>query len=113
MFGEFLGRRNVELNLHPSATRLHPEDCGAIDAAILPHSRAVHWKQSNPSRLPRHVGEDTSFDPKAAAIDRLDAYRAGDPDTILAMYAEHAIISRGCDVMKTITRPEGIRLWPS
>ncbi|MGX9431001.1 MULTISPECIES: nuclear transport factor 2 family protein [Bradyrhizobium] len=50
-----------------------------------------------------------SFDPKAAAIDWLDAYGAGDLDTTLAMYA--AIINCGCDVMKTITRPEGIRLY--
>lgn len=33
-----------------------------------------------------------SIDPMAAAIDWLDAYRAGDIETILGMYAEDAVI---------------------
>ena len=52
-----------------------------------------------------------SFDPMAAAVDWLDAYRAGDIETILGMYAEDAVISCGCGGMKTITGREGRRAY--
>ena len=44
-----------------------------------------------------------SFDPMAAAVDWLDAYRAGDINFILGMYAHNAIINCGCGGVKTIT----------
>ncbi|QOZ67172.1 nuclear transport factor 2 family protein [Bradyrhizobium arachidis] len=37
-----------------------------------------------------------SFDPMAAAIDWLDAYRAGDLETLLEMYAEDAAVYCDC-----------------
>ncbi|QOZ65959.1 nuclear transport factor 2 family protein [Bradyrhizobium arachidis] len=38
-----------------------------------------------------------SFDPMAAAVDWLDAYRAGDIETLLEMYAEDAVVYCDCD----------------
>ena len=52
-----------------------------------------------------------AFDPMAAAVDWLDAYRAGDIDTILNMYADEAIIHCGCGGMKTIAGKEGLRAY--
>ncbi|WP_018322094.1 nuclear transport factor 2 family protein [Bradyrhizobium sp. WSM2793] len=52
-----------------------------------------------------------SFDAMAAAVDWLDAYRAGDVDTILGMYAEDAVIVCGCGCTKTITGTEGHRAY--
>ncbi|MBW5438353.1 nuclear transport factor 2 family protein [Bradyrhizobium canariense] len=52
-----------------------------------------------------------SFDPLAAAIDWLDAYRAGDIETILAMYAEDAVIVCGCAGTKTVAGREGRRAY--
>ncbi|MCK1478489.1 nuclear transport factor 2 family protein [Bradyrhizobium sp. 197] len=58
-----------------------------------------------------------SFDPMAAAVDWLDAYRAGDIETILGMYAEDATLHCGCGGMKAIIGREGLhaywmdRLW--
>lgn len=43
-----------------------------------------------------------SFDAMAAAIDWLYAYRAGDLETILGMYAEDAVIVCGCGGTKTV-----------
>ena len=37
-----------------------------------------------------------SFDPMAIAIDWLDAYRAGNIEAILEMYAEDAVVHCGC-----------------
>ena len=39
-----------------------------------------------------------SFDPMAAAVDWLDAYRAGDIEALLAMYADGAFIHCGCGI---------------
>ena len=52
-----------------------------------------------------------SFDPMAAAVDWLDAYRAGNIETILGMYADDAIVHCGCDGMKTISTAEGLRAY--
>jgi len=52
-----------------------------------------------------------SFDPMAAAVDWLDAYRAGDIETILEMYARDAEIHCGCDGMKTISDADGRRAY--
>lgn len=52
-----------------------------------------------------------SFDPMAAAVDWLDAYRAGDIESILAMYADDAVIHCGCDGMKTSSGKDGRRAY--
>ncbi|MCK1744474.1 nuclear transport factor 2 family protein [Bradyrhizobium sp. 139] len=52
-----------------------------------------------------------SFDPMAAAVDWLDAYRAGEIETILGMYADDAIVHCGCGGMKTITGRGGLRAY--
>ncbi|MBR0995212.1 nuclear transport factor 2 family protein [Bradyrhizobium japonicum] len=51
------------------------------------------------------------FDPMAAAVDWLDAYRAGDIETILEMYADHAVVRCGCGGMKTIAGRQGLRAY--
>lgn len=51
-----------------------------------------------------------SFDPMATAVDWLDAYRAGDIEAILEMYAEDAVVYCGCDEL-TITGREGLRAY--
>jgi hypothetical protein len=52
-----------------------------------------------------------SFDPMAFAVDWLDAYRAGDIEAILEMYADDAVLQCGCGGMKTITGAEGLRAY--
>jgi hypothetical protein len=52
-----------------------------------------------------------SFDPMAAAVDWLDAYRAGDTEVILKMYADDAVVHCGCGGAKTITGIEGLRAY--
>ena len=52
-----------------------------------------------------------SFDAMAAAIDWLDAYRAGDLETILGMYAEDAVIVCGCGGTKTVAGQESRRAY--
>lgn len=54
-----------------------------------------------------------SFDPMAAAIDWLDAYRAGDIEAILEMYAEDAVVHCGCcgGGVKIITSREALRTY--
>lgn len=52
-----------------------------------------------------------SFDPMAAAVDWLDAYRAGDIETILEMYADDAVVHCGCGGMKTLTGREALRAY--
>lgn len=49
-----------------------------------------------------------SFDPMATAVDWLDAYRAGDIDAILRMYADDAVVHCSCVGTKTITGKEGL-----
>lgn len=52
-----------------------------------------------------------SFDPMAAAIDWLDAYRAGDLETIMALHAEDAVVHCGCAGVQTITGREALRAY--
>ena len=52
-----------------------------------------------------------SFDPMAAAVDWLDAYRSGDLKTILRMYADDAVVECGSGGMKTITGKQGLRAY--
>lgn len=51
-----------------------------------------------------------TFDPMAVAVDWLDAYRAGDIDAILDMYADDAVTECGCDRL-TVTGKEGLRAY--
>ena len=59
----------------------------------------------------RQQGRNMSFDPMAAAIDWLDAYRAGDLESILEMYADDATLECGCSGGKMITGREAIRAY--
>jgi hypothetical protein len=59
----------------------------------------------------RQTGSPMSFDPMAAAVDWLDAYRSGDLTTILEMYAGDATVHCGCGGMKTISGKEGLRAY--
>ncbi|WP_076865207.1 nuclear transport factor 2 family protein [Bradyrhizobium mercantei] len=52
-----------------------------------------------------------SFDPMAAAVDWLDAYRAGDLEDMLGMYAEDAVIYCDCGSTKTLTGREALRAY--
>jgi ketosteroid isomerase-like protein len=52
-----------------------------------------------------------SFDPMASAVDWLDAYRAGDIDTILELYSDEAVLNCGCGGMKTIAGKIGLRTY--
>ncbi|MCP3391127.1 nuclear transport factor 2 family protein [Bradyrhizobium sp. CCGB12] len=48
----------------------------------------------------------------AVAIDWLDAYRAGDIEAILELYAEDAVVHCGCGAgVKTITSREALRAY--
>ncbi|QOG23038.1 MULTISPECIES: nuclear transport factor 2 family protein [Bradyrhizobium] len=49
-----------------------------------------------------------SFDPMAAAVDWLDAYRSGDIETLLEMYAEDAAVYCDCHEL-IITGRENLR----
>ncbi|WP_080134690.1 YybH family protein [Bradyrhizobium sacchari] len=49
-----------------------------------------------------------AFDPLAAAVDWLDAYRAGDVEAILEMYAEDAVVYCDCDQL-AISGRENLR----
>jgi len=50
-----------------------------------------------------------SFDPMAAALDWLDAYRAGDINAILNMYDPDAVVECCCGGMKVLTGSFAIR----
>ena len=52
-----------------------------------------------------------TFDAMAAALDWLDAYRAGDIEAILDLYAEDACIECGCGGIKTITGRTALRAY--
>jgi|SRR6185437_6133459 ketosteroid isomerase-like protein len=52
-----------------------------------------------------------SFDPMAAAVDWLDAYRAGDIETLLDMYADDVMVHCGCGGMKTLAGREALRAY--
>ncbi|WFU74843.1 nuclear transport factor 2 family protein [Bradyrhizobium sp. CB2312] len=51
-----------------------------------------------------------SFDPMAAAVDWFDAYRAGDIEAIVDMYAEDAVVFCDCDGL-AITGREALRSY--
>ncbi|UFW50556.1 MULTISPECIES: YybH family protein [Bradyrhizobium] len=51
-----------------------------------------------------------SFDPMAAAVDWIDAYRAGDIEAILEMYAEDAVVFCDCEGV-VIAGREGLRAY--
>ncbi|QOZ73519.1 nuclear transport factor 2 family protein [Bradyrhizobium arachidis] len=51
-----------------------------------------------------------SFDPMAAALDWLDAYRAGDIETLLEMYAKDALVYCDCDQL-AISGRENLRVY--
>jgi hypothetical protein len=53
-----------------------------------------------------------TFDPLAIAVDWLDAYRAGDLDAVVKMYADDAVNQCGCDGL-TVTGKEGLRPFGS
>lgn len=52
-----------------------------------------------------------SFDPMAVAVDWLDAYRAGDLETIMELHAEDAVVHCGCSGSQTITGREALRAY--
>ena len=47
----------------------------------------------------------------AAAVDWLDAYRASDLETIMNMYADHAVIECGCCAMTSLIGKQGLRAY--
>jgi hypothetical protein len=51
-----------------------------------------------------------TFDPMAVAVDWLDAYRAGNVDAILNMYADDAVTECGCDRL-TVTGKAALRAY--
>jgi SnoaL-like domain len=52
-----------------------------------------------------------SFDPVAAAIDWLDAYRSSDLEQLLKMFADNAVIECGCCAMTTLTGKKAARAY--
>jgi ketosteroid isomerase-like protein len=52
-----------------------------------------------------------NFDEMAAAVDWLDAYRTGDIDAILNMFADDAVVECGCGGEMTGTGKDGIRTY--
>jgi hypothetical protein len=52
-----------------------------------------------------------SFDPMAAAIDWLDAYRSSDLEPLLKMFADNAVIECGCCAMTTLTGKKAARAY--
>lgn len=65
----------------------------------------------NASAILYEEAKKLSFDQMAAAIDWLDAYRAGDLSTLLAMYADDAVIHCGCAGMKKISGEDALRAY--
>ena len=61
------------------------------------------------SRLDRDRHAMT-FDPMAAAVDWLDAYRDGDIGAILSMYADDAVTECACDGLN-VAGKEGLRAY--
>lgn len=66
------------------------------------HSADVHSAPSNPPSFWQVGRTMRSFDPMAAAIDWLDAYRANDL-SIIDLYAPDASLECGCNGRATIT----------
>src|ERR1700761_9834990 len=52
-----------------------------------------------------------SFDPMAAAIDWLDAYRSADIEFVLGMFADDAVVECGCCAMTKVIGREELRLY--
>lgn len=52
-----------------------------------------------------------SFDPMAAVVDWLDAYRSGDLETVLGLYSDIATIECACDGATTIDGHEALRAY--
>jgi ketosteroid isomerase-like protein len=52
-----------------------------------------------------------TFDAMAAAVDWLDAYRAGDIEAILMMHADGAVVQCGCDPIEIVTGKEALRAY--
>jgi hypothetical protein len=52
-----------------------------------------------------------SFDPMAAAIDWLDAYRSSDLEFMLSMFADDAVVQCDCSAMTTICGKESFRAY--
>jgi hypothetical protein len=51
-----------------------------------------------------------TLDAMATAVDWLDAYRAGDIDTVLGMYADNAIVECACDGL-TVAGKDALRVY--
>ncbi len=47
----------------------------------------------------------------AVAVDWLDAYRAGDLETIMELHADDAVVHCGCSGAQTITGREALRAY--
>ena len=52
-----------------------------------------------------------SFDPMAAVVDWLDAYRSGDLESILGLYSDIATVECGCGGATTINGREALRAY--
>ena len=52
-----------------------------------------------------------SFDPMAAAIDWLDAYRSSDLEPLLKMFADDAVIECGCCAMSSLAGEKAARAY--
>jgi ketosteroid isomerase-like protein len=52
-----------------------------------------------------------SFDPMAAAIDWLDAYRSSDLELVLSMFADDAVVHCGCCAKTTLCGKESFRAY--
>ena len=52
-----------------------------------------------------------SFDPMAAAVDWLDAYRAGDLEAIVQMHADTAVVDCNCCVRETVSNKDRLRTF--
>jgi ketosteroid isomerase-like protein len=52
-----------------------------------------------------------NFDAMATAVDWLDAYRAGDIESLLNMYADDAMVECGCGGSTVITGAQSLRAY--
>jgi SnoaL-like domain len=52
-----------------------------------------------------------SFDPMAAAIDWLDAFRSGDLESVVEMFADEAVVLCGCCSAAWIADKSGLRTF--
>lgn len=59
-----------------------------------------------------HLERNMSFDPAAAAIDRLDAYRLSDLEPLLKMFADDAVIECGCCAMTSLPGKKAAGRYP-